>query len=80
MKDYNFANLVERDEFKRFLLRHDEHLVNILWFLENLEKLQDEARSWDSDKELEDNLTNIENRLTNEVGVRVATLYMHLRP
>lgn len=58
-----------------YLGTRDKHIVNLFHWIQILDDLADEVRETDMDNELEKELRVITKRLTNEVGVRMVSLF-----
>lgn len=58
-----------------YLGSKDRHLVRLFHWISTLTNLHEEIRASGSDKELEDDISNLINRLTHEVGIRMVIIF-----
>jgi hypothetical protein len=71
-KKEEFMN--EKAQVYYFLEKQDRHLVRLFHWVNDLESFKAEVASSDQDKELENQISEIINRLTMEIGVRITMI------
>ncbi|MEK6884740.1 MAG: hypothetical protein AABY22_34225 [Nanoarchaeota archaeon] len=71
----DFKCIEEKATVYNFLGKKDRHIVDLFHWIKILQELADEIRSRERNYELENEITEIIKRLTNEVGMRVVSLF-----
>lgn len=69
------VNIKKKVNSYLFLGEQDKHVINLIHWIDYLQDFQNEVRSTEMDKELEEEIHNIQLRLIKELGMRITHIF-----